>query len=214
MRYETEAALLRQLEGLLPLEIPHVVRTGRRWIVTRYVRGSAFAGDADLRPLGSFLRRLHELAIDAPLHDPRADTERFRRLVLPLLEGAERRAGEALLDAHAAASFEPTLTHADLGPEHVLVREGRVHGVIDWTDARLGDPAIDLAWALQADPRVAETYPVDAALARRALVYHALGPWHEVAWGLGHGGRRWVESGLAGVRARLRAVAGSPDTMA
>jgi aminoglycoside phosphotransferase (APT) family kinase protein len=212
-RYAFEAALLPELASL-PLEVPTVLRRGRRWILTRYVDGTPWTRGADLRPLGTFLRELHALQPDAPLHDKREDVDRFRADVLPLLHGEERRTAAALLDEHAAATFEPVLTHSDLGPEHLLVRDRRAAGVIDWTDARLGDPAIDLAWALHAAPELAETYPVDEALARRALVYHALGPWHEVAWGLGDGGPRFVESGLAGVRARLARVAESPDTIA
>jgi aminoglycoside phosphotransferase (APT) family kinase protein len=215
--YAFEAALLPELESL-PLDVPRVVRRGRGWIVTGYVPGSPFAG-GDLRPLGSFLNELHAFPVEralelgAEVHDPRKDVTRFRARVLPLLDAHERADAEVLLDEHAASAFEARLTHADLGPEHVLVRNGRASGVIDWTDARLGDPAIDLAWALRADPGIAETYPVDEALARRALVYHALGPWYEVEWGLRRSGRRLVESGLAGLRARLAGVAESPDTM-
>jgi len=37
------------------------------------------------------------------------------------------------------------LVHGDLKGEHVLVDHGRVSGVLDWTDAELGDPATDVA---------------------------------------------------------------------
>jgi len=217
--FAVEARLLPELDSL-PLETPRRIAGGRRWLLTSYVEGDPYAGRADLRPLGEFLRALHAFPIEraralgAQLHDPRDDAELFRRRVLPLLDGDERSLAASLLDEHASATFDPRLTHADLGPAHVLVRRGRVSGLIDWTDARLGDPAIDLAWALSAAPEVAETYPVDDELRRRALVYHALGPWHEVEHGLRRGERRWVESGLAGVRARLPGATGGPDTMA
>jgi hypothetical protein len=51
-------------------------------------------------------------------------------------------------------------------------------------------------------------------VARRALLYHALGPWHEAHYGLFLGNTRWVSSALAGVRQRLPKVTGTPDTMA
>lgn len=218
-RFTFEARLLPELASL-PLETPPLVASGRRWLLTRYVDGIAYDGRADLRPLGEFLLALHAFPVDraralgAELHDPREDAERFRVRVLPLLDGPERGVAEALLDEHARARFDACLTHADLGPAHVLVRDGRVRGVIDWTDGRLGDPAIDLAWALSAAPEVAETYPVDDGLRRRALVYHALGPWHEVEWGLRRRDPRWIESGLAGVRSRLPEATEHADTMA
>lgn len=48
--------------------------------------------------------------------------------------------------------FEPTVTHGDLGEHQILVREGVVAGVVDWMDARVADPADDLAWLAAAAP--------------------------------------------------------------
>lgn len=101
------------------------------------------------------------------------------------------------------------LVHGDLGPEHVLCRDGRLIGVIDWSDACVGDPALDLAWCLHGTPppvasAVARVYGVvDAAARERSLFYHRLGPWYEVSYGLDTGRERFVRSGLEGVRARL-----------
>lgn len=36
----------------------------------------------------------------------------------------------------------------DLGPGHLLAQDGALTGVIDFGDAHIGDPAVDLAWAL------------------------------------------------------------------
>ncbi|MFC6847283.1 phosphotransferase [Streptomyces caelestis] len=40
------------------------------------------------------------------------------------------------------------LVHGDLGPGHLLAQDGALTGVIDFGDAHIGDPAVDLAWAL------------------------------------------------------------------
>jgi aminoglycoside phosphotransferase (APT) family kinase protein len=218
--YRVEIALLPELAPLFPVAVPTPIRTGPDWILTRRIAGEPFHTSAVVRPLGELLAALHAFDVEraqqlgAETHDPQTDVDRFRSQVLPLLDPDERAAAEALLDEHAAATYEPRLTHADLGPEHVLVERGRISGVIDWTDMRVGDPAIDLAWALDASPEIASAYPVDASVARRALLYHALGPWHEVHYGLFLGDTRWIESGLAGVRERLRKVTETPDTMA
>jgi aminoglycoside phosphotransferase (APT) family kinase protein len=43
------------------------------------------------------------------------------------------------------AATEQVLAHADLGAEHLLAVEGRLTGVIDWSDAAVTDPALDFA---------------------------------------------------------------------
>lgn len=40
---------------------------------------------------------------------------------------------------------KPSLLHGDYWPGNVLWRDGRLAGVIDWEDAKLGDPLADLA---------------------------------------------------------------------
>lgn len=224
--YEIEAQLLPRLAPTLPLQIPVPVRVGSGWALTSRIGGApvdAEAGRDHGAQLGIFLRTLHAFpvaearALGVPEEQRAFDIERFRTLVLPLLARGERRAAAQLLTEHERAESEPRLTHADLGPEHILVGEGTITGVIDWTDTRIGDPAIDLAWPLHGAPTpfagaAAETYGVGAALARRALVYHALGPWHEVIHGL-RNDSSWVESGLAGVRARLRKATEGAGTM-
>ncbi len=41
----------------------------------------------------------------------------------------------------------PTVVcHGDFGPQNVLVLDGRVSGLLDLEDARLGDPLLDAAW--------------------------------------------------------------------
>ena len=62
-------------------------------------------------------------------------------------------------------TFVPRLAHGDLSDDHILVREdGRLAGIIDFTDAAWGDPAIDFAyfWRLGEDA-------LDLVLANYAL---------------------------------------------
>jgi aminoglycoside phosphotransferase (APT) family kinase protein len=80
--------------------------------------------------------------------------------------------------------------------------------VIDWSDARIADPAIDLAWLLYGTPEpcaeaVVKAYgPTDDELSR-ALAWHRLGPWYEVLYGLASREQQFVDSGLAGLLERL-----------
>lgn len=62
-------------------------------------------------------------------------------------EADDRRAVETWLADPVPEEAEPhVLCHNDLGDEHLMVDgNGRLAGVIDWTDAVVGDPARDLA---------------------------------------------------------------------
>jgi aminoglycoside phosphotransferase (APT) family kinase protein len=101
-----------------------------------------------------------------------------------------------------------TLVHGDLAARHVTTCDGRVTGVVDWTRARVADPATDLAWPLYGTPEpvaeaVARAYAVSDDELGRALDRHRLGPWYDVLWGLGAGGPAFVESGLRELVIRL-----------
>jgi len=173
---------------------------------------------ADGAAVGRFLRILHDTprseVADSGVPDAAATRAELleglagmRERVLPLLPPGRRAAGAALLDAVGTPS-PVCLVHADLGPAHLLVTDGRVSGVIDWSDARTGDPALDLAWTLHgtpaafADALVAAYSPTTEQVARGRL-WHQLGPWWEALAGVDFLGDEYVESGLTGVLDRL-----------
>jgi aminoglycoside phosphotransferase (APT) family kinase protein len=100
------------------------------------------------------------------------------------------------------------LIHGDPGPGHILVQEGAVTGIIDWTDAHLGDPALDLSWLLYgaSEPMaraVSDAYGVREDEQRRALEWYRLAPWYSVGHGIVTEQPEVVESALAEVIARL-----------
>nr|WP_211589153.1 phosphotransferase [Microbispora sp. H11081] len=206
----------------LPVPIPHVLRQEPLVVRHEMVAGEplgTFEATGG-RTLGAFLRALH--AVDpaeaarrgAPpprdvLRERAATVKDFGTRVIPLLPDDRRDVASTLLDAVAALPAH-ALVHGDLGPEHVLMLDGAVSGVIDFSDAHVGDPALDLAWALHcASPAfaraVAAEYGAAPELAERALLWHRLGPWHEVTHGLDTGDPDTVRSGLEGVLARLPA---------
>jgi aminoglycoside phosphotransferase (APT) family kinase protein len=82
--------------------------------------------------------------------------------------------------------------------------------VIDWSDACLGDPALDFAWSLYDTgeafgTRVLQAYERECGkdVGLCARFYHRLGPWHEVLFGLKRGRRELVAGGLERVRSGL-----------
>jgi aminoglycoside phosphotransferase (APT) family kinase protein len=224
---EREIVLLPELAETLPVDVPRfdfVARNGLLCVGYRKLEGNPAGASLPERvgeDLGRFLAALHRFPVErarslgVPYFDPaawRAHFEGFcgdlRQRVLPLLAQDERTRAEELFAEASELDFEPVLLHADLGPEHVLVRDGRVAGVIDWSDARVGDPALDFAWCLHGTSTVAadataRSYGLDAGTRERSLFYRRLGPWYEVVYGLDTDQPRFVDSGVAGIRARL-----------
>jgi len=105
--------------------------------------------------------------------------------VLPFLPPGHRSTAEALLERVSTVG-EQALCHGDLVSEHVLARDGRLSGVIDWGDTRVTDPALDLAWALNATSvafaeAVAGAADVDDDARARARDWWALEPWSVAA---------------------------------
>jgi len=206
---ELEIVVLPALAPVLPVAVPSFEHISRSPLFVGYplIRGQPLA-DEDARGARAFLDALH--AIDpSALAVERLDwleiyhgqCAEFERLVLPLLdEDLRPQAMRLFREVETLVGFEPALIHADLGPEHLLVRDRRLAGVIDWGDMRVGDPALDYAWLLNGP---FANWDVDPDLRRRARFYHRLGPWYEAHYGVFTSRPAHVERGLAGIRQRL-----------
>jgi aminoglycoside 2''-phosphotransferase len=202
-------------------------------LVSRRIGDAAAAGTAArplARQLGAFLTALHgfplQRAIGAGIPDgtPAAWRrqcqslyESARERVFPLLDAPTRRAVDTrwagFLTSAAILGFAPVLIHGDLATEHILCDPSlaTLTGVIDWEDASIGDPALDFAGLLAtlgtgAVEEVLSSYGgiADTSLVARARFYGAVGPFHEVLYGLETGLKEHVSAGLRAVRAAWR----------
>ena len=206
---KVEIELLPMLAPALPVAVPAFEHVSREplFVAYRMLRGTPLVNE-DGDGMRAFLDALHAfdtsgLRIEPPnwVEAYRDQCVEFERLVLPVLEGGLHAHARRLFDeVETLVGFSPALLHADLGPAHLLVREGRLTSVIDWGDARLGDPALDYAWALNGP---FADWEVDPGLRRRAWFYHRLGPWYEAHYGLFTDQPAHTELGLTGIRARL-----------
>jgi len=166
---------LRYLGRLLPIAIPVPVALGQpafgypwSWSVYRWLEGEPASGvhladaEAFAEDLAGFLRALQ--AID-PTDGPQPGEHNFfrggslltydqdTRRALSVLAGkidtvACARVWEAAL---AATSTTPAAwLHGDVAPSNLLVRDGRLSGVLDFGGMAIGDVACDLtiAWTL------------------------------------------------------------------
>ncbi|HEX4470760.1 MAG TPA: phosphotransferase [Nocardioides sp.] len=223
-RLRLEPALLPRIAPLLPLEVPLPIVLDETPLRVRHRRlpgttssSTALSGD-DGRRLGEFLRALHDLPAGLYVESgvpvdttARAallsDLERMFHRVLPLLADEVQDDAQDLL-RRVALRAPATPVHGDLAARHVTTHDGALAGVLDWTRARVADPAADLAWPLYGTPEpvaeaVATAYRVSDEELGRALDWYRLAPWYDVLWGQGHGGAAYVESGLRDLVERL-----------
>ena len=138
-----------------------------------------------------------------------ATLERMLHRVLPLTPEELQEPGSELL-RRVALKTPTTLIHGDLGPHHVLVRDDRVVGVIDWSDARIGDPAVDLGVGALRDTRAVRGGRRDGVRrrGRRAVARAGLVPPRPVVRRAVGPGGRWA--GVRRVRARRASRTVSP----
>jgi aminoglycoside phosphotransferase (APT) family kinase protein len=160
---------LPRLRPHLPFAIPEPLELGQPgegypwpWSVYRWIDGHHPDPAADntklARDLAVFVAAMHA----APLVGvPRSGRGAPLRVIDESIREAieqvrERFDGDALSeiweDALAAPKWhgEWVALHADLSTHNLLLREGRLHAVIDYSLFGLGDPAVDLeiGWAL------------------------------------------------------------------
>jgi aminoglycoside phosphotransferase (APT) family kinase protein len=171
---DTEFRLLARLAPELPVRLPLSVAKGipamgypYPWLVYEWLDGEDLekGGDVDpvqlARDLAHFVTALRQI-----------DTEEAPEYRRPL-SGEDAATHKAL--AEIADSFDtgrllelwneavdaepwngsPVWLHGDLLPGNILLTDGRLTGIIDWSATGTGDPARDLmiAWALPRDAR-------------------------------------------------------------
>ena len=221
-RLEVEVRLMPRLAPRLPLAVPVPMLLdtdpprARHPLVPGGPADPQRLAVEDGERVGAFLRTLHDtpatvwedtgIARDA---DRIGELDEMADRVVPMLPADLRAAGRALLARCREASYRSDLRHGDVGPEHLLVTDGRVSGLIDWTDVAIGDRALDLAWVVNGTPAsfaeaLISAYGATRAELARGRDWHLLGPWWEVWYGLHDGGEEFVTSGLKGARDRLQ----------
>lgn len=179
---EKDLRWLPRLAPLLPLPIPAPLVKGTptpdypwTWGIYRWLPGES-ANDAPIldmegaaRDLARFLTALHAIDAVDGLRTGRSDTSRgvplvrrdaeTRRAIVELGAEVDTDAVTAAWDDAVRApprDGPPVCIHGDLLPGNLLVADGRLSAVIDFSCLSMGDPACDLmvAWTvLSADAR-------------------------------------------------------------
>ncbi|MBO3095382.1 aminoglycoside phosphotransferase family protein [Cellulomonas dongxiuzhuiae] len=162
---DRERAVTERLAALVGVEAPVPVASGEpghgfpwRWSVVRWVAGTtatqptpALAGD-----LARVVRRLRAVDLQGPVNERRAHPlADLTRLVAADADAVrdEVPVGLVMRAWEESCAADPwdgvgVWLHGDLAPGNVVVRDGRLVGLIDWGGTGLGDPAGDLgpAW--------------------------------------------------------------------
>lgn len=228
---ERELRLLPALVDRLPFDVPRPVHRGthdgRPFAGYRKISGRPLCPDdaqSDVirRDLAGFLEAMHRfpadrardlLGVEGTLDAWHEEYVRLRALfedsVAPLVPAAVADAARHGFDRFAGSEFVPVLVHRDLGAEHILVHQDRLSGVIDFGDAGVGDPAIDLVglWITLGPP--AATAVAEACgyasedFFQRVRFYHWMGAVHAVLYGLRIGDTSEVRAGCVGLASRL-----------
>ncbi|HEX7167773.1 MAG TPA: aminoglycoside phosphotransferase family protein [Acidimicrobiales bacterium] len=172
---EKERRWLPVLAPHLPVEVPVPVFVGEpagdypfHWYVSPWLDGANpdLEGATNLvqlaNDLASFVRALQRIdpvgarpGKRGHRGGPLADADEHTRVRAEDLRGDDRLDVDLLLSAWEAGVHAPPWggpprwVHADLSDGNLLVRDGRLSGVIDWGSLVAGDPAIELIGAWQ-----------------------------------------------------------------
>lgn len=177
------------------------------------------------KQLGRFLSELHAFPVEraAAIGVPERIGARWRQRyvnlrprvehdIYPLLTSDETAFLTSFWGGFLAredlVSFTPSLIHGDLALDHILVdATGSVTGVIDFGDARVGDPALDFAgFDAPLRTRVVAHYarPAGSTMLERAAIYRdMISPLNYILFGQEHDARSLIGEGLEQLRESL-----------
>jgi len=176
--------------------------------------------DGVVRQLGIFLERLHTYPVDkareAGVREERdlvahwrdKSRQQLKKLDIPNVNRGLL--GHYLENkTHLAFKGAMTLVHSDLWPEHILcdALSGEVSGIIDWSDALIGDPAIDFAclYAWYGEDWLKNvlmhyTKKLDTEIISRSRYLATCLAIHSITLGLEIGRTQWVDAGYTALQ--------------
>ena len=153
-----EAYMLRYLRAHSPLPVPAVLHAQHDLLLMDFVEGTSLWDSASLRHLGELLAACHQVyasqyglerdTLIGPIHQPNAQDKSwiafFRERRLRYMTGLARESGNLpgeldlrlgrmadALEDWLIEPAQPALIHGDMWRTNVLVRDGRVAGIID-----------------------------------------------------------------------------------
>ncbi len=138
-------------------------------------------------------------------------TWQTRELVYPMLDQRERdyvgRLYEGYLGDVRNFDYEPTVLHADLSPEHIILPR-KHRGVIDFGDMVIGDPDYELHWlyAIELLRRYLahNPHPCPERLVRKLRFFHRSQTVVDALIGVRRDDREILQTSLAELKEQAR----------
>lgn len=172
--------------------------------------------------LGTFLSELHHFPVreavrlQIPLASPQDWRQNYldfykwvRSHCFPKMQVIEishfRALWEDYLEDENNFAFQPVLIHGDLASEHILYDPNRdsLSGIIDWGDARIGDPALDFVGLYITGGEDLVRHIMDIyqgacvdTFWQRIKFYRAIFPFYEIQYGFMTQQEPFIQHGL------------------
>lgn len=168
-----EFLLLKKLKNRFSLQIPDPISScldessSNPFWSYRFIEGEAFKPshlnslnsierEATAKEIGVFLRKMHSLSdlkSDLPYEDEKKSWKSIREKVSsylnPYFSNKTKNNVRRVFDKidKLNLDYEPTPVHGDFGPSNILFSQEKqkITGIIDFSEVRVADPAIDLA---------------------------------------------------------------------
>ena len=164
----------------------HLAEEGPDFLVSDFVEQDA--SPPDVRAFGQLVRAIHACPVPdlplveqmgLPLHERIAERLGQRGAAFARLTGAALPLPpvDTLTELLACRAAHRSLLHMDARPANLFTRRGVIVAIVDWGNALLGDPALELA-------RIAESGHLDDGF--------LAGYGDDTAWRTSH--RRWKPS--------------------
>ncbi len=166
--------------------------------------------------IATFMQELHnvspeKIGLALPLSDTREEWQnmyqQFRDKLFPFMRLDARKEVahnfETFLNNPEHFHYTPVLRHGDFGGSNILYdpQELRVTGVIDFSFAGIGDPALDVAAISTSGDdffqRIHKVYPGIESMLERAAFYKSTYALQEALYGLRDADKESFESGIA-----------------
>jgi aminoglycoside phosphotransferase (APT) family kinase protein len=136
----------------------HVGEDDFDFLVSAYVDDDG--SDVPAAALGAVMRRIHDAPVSAEIESALTKADFAETLVTRILERlrvVQRLSGDALRTVRAGvlrevvacARYRPSVLHMDVRRANTRVVGGQLRAIFDWSNALLGDPALELARAAE-----------------------------------------------------------------
>lgn len=165
------------------------------------------------RQLADFLSILHQqtpstLGLDLPMQDMPGWVGTFftevREHLFPFMRGEACLALTGHLDGYFKTPdlqrYPPAIIHGDFGGSNILFDNDQISGILDFSSAGYGDPALDIAAvSTYGEPffgTFCQLYAVSESLLNRAKFYRGLFALEEALYGWKNGNKEAFERGM------------------